>query len=158
MEFILGKTQKKINKGLVDTSQFITNHNSLDVVMEVKAVDIYGCSLPQRECTTHKEKMCGDGLKVDDAVIFQYDVEEEDGTLVERMNAYTVKRGAQCCLVGHLPLRLLKNRHKFEGKMALVVEDLRLSDSKSKRSRSEFHGGIVKAKLIESIQLSCRAT
>jgi hypothetical protein len=82
----------------------------------------------------------------------------EDNDMIERLNAYILRGGCQACLVGYLPLRLLKHKDKFKNKTAIVVEDLRISDSKSKRKRSDDNGGIVKAQLVSAIELTCRST
>ena len=126
--------------------------------MRVKAVDIIKCSLPHSACVVHMNDQCGDLLTINDLIIFRHEIMGEGTDLSERINAYVVRDGAQCCLVGCLPTRLLQYKERFNGKAAVVVEDLRVSESKAKRARSEQNGGIVKAMLIHEIELTCRNT
>ena len=130
--------------------------------MELKAVDIVGCSsgAGTRTCTTHE--VCGESILLNDVVVFRLEVvhsysamfdgsDAEQEGLCEVLKVYRIVGTEQRCHVGFLPQRYLKRKTIFNGKTALITEDYRTTYSKSRRERSNRHKGVVKAVLLEHI-------
>ena len=98
--------------------------------------------------------MCGESLSVNDIVIFRHEVViGPDNLLQEVMKVYRVYQGEQTCHVGFLPSRLSKRKEEFANKTAMIVEDCRTSESASKRQRSARSMGIVRAVLMQHIDM-----
>ncbi|KAF0707579.1 hypothetical protein AaE_013542 [Aphanomyces astaci] len=121
--------------------------------MELKAVDIVGCSSGEgtRSCPAHE--VCGDSLAVNDVVVFRYEVMRlnADG-LEETLKVYKIIGAEQLCHVGFLPRRLVNTKAKYANKFAIVVEDYRVDNSASKRNRSNRCLGLVRAVLMDHIE------
>lgn len=109
----------------------------------IHGVDVVGCDAGDngRNCTSHE--VCGTHIRLDDLIIFRWEVVPIEGDLEEVVKAYLIRDGTQGCHIGFLPRRLLKQKDKYVNKMATIVEDLRCSENAQKRRRSNRNKGIV---------------
>jgi hypothetical protein len=121
--------------------------------MDVKAVDIIGCSVGDgtRQCVCHD--VCGELVTVDDLVVIRWEIELGAENAAEEV--FKVDRFSgiqQTCHIGYLQRRLLNRKDEFNNKVAMVVEDYRTSLSLSKRNGSCDNKGLLKAVLMEKIE------
>jgi len=115
-------------------------------------VDVVGCDDGSngRSCASHV--VCGTHLKVGDVVIFRWAVIPFNDEAEEVIEVYVIRDGSQACHVGFLPRRLVKQKEKFMNKMAIVIEDLRVSENIQKRRRSHRNVGAVVCRMLDEIE------
>jgi hypothetical protein len=85
----------------------------------------------------------------DMTLIFVYLFLADNGKMEVAVGVYWVTDGIDRCLVGYLPRHLIKFRDEYDGRVAQVVEFLKLSESSSQRSRSHRNRGMCTAAFLQ---------
>ena len=133
------------------------SHYTDELLVEIVGIEASGDG---RACEAHK--VCDALLQLNTAVRFQtlqiingkffisafvhlffftFD-HADDGIEETAIGVYWVTDGIDRCLVGFLPKHCVHHRHKYDGRVAQVVEFLRDSKSPSQRRRSRRKQGI----------------
>ena len=78
--------------------------------------------------------------------LFFFTFNYADGHIEETaIGVYWVTDGIKRCLVGFLPKHCVRHQHKYDGRVAQVVEFLRHSESPLQRQRSHRKRGVCMA-------------
>jgi hypothetical protein len=118
----------------------------------ILGVDIIGCDEGSdgRSCISHE--VCGKFVQVGDILVLRWEVIPIGDDIEEVIKAHVIRDGSQECHIGYLPRHLLRQKERYKNKMAVVIEDLRLSTNFQRRRRSERNKGILYCNMLDAIE------
>lgn len=118
----------------------------------ILGVDVVGCDEESngRSCISHE--VCGKYVQTGDILVFRWEAVPIENEIEEVIKAYVIRDGSQECHIGYLPRHLLHQKDKYKNKMAVVIEDLRLSTNFQRRRRSERNKGILYCNMLDAIE------
>jgi hypothetical protein len=87
-----------------------------------------------RSCFSHS--CCGEYLQLDDLICFRSSVADINGKVEEVVSVVRVREGTESCVVGFLPMNILKgSKDKFIGMFAQIIELYKCSESDYKSNK-----------------------
>ena len=117
-------------------------------------IDILGTEDPSMGRSCEQHDICGSVLQLDTVVRLrsaQVMVDGQEKTVIE---ALWVTDGIDCCRVGFLPKRCVKDRGAYECQLCQIIEILDgESESASDRRLAKEHNGVCRAAIITPFSL-----
>jgi len=115
-------------------------------------IDVVRCGDGDNGRSYASHIICGTHLKVGDVLIFRWAVILINDKAEEVIEVYVIRDRSQARHVGFLSRKLVKQKEKYMNKMAIVIEDLRVSDEPQKRRRSHRNVRVVVCRMLDEIK------